>query len=190
MTTVSSENGHFRDPAELTEHDLYHESKKYDVCRQASADDDVMSAHSMKPKTGEKHNRKSSPDGNRKTEEEGVEEEDKVSEAGTYTIEADVDDVEEETARKNIDEIFGLCVENASVNRPVIATEESSNVVVGQDEVKRETVVTASYRTGRGGRGASLEVKAGSADTVEDLDTADQSEVRDTLALFYVCVVV
>ncbi|XP_041353126.1 centrosomal protein of 170 kDa-like isoform X3 [Gigantopelta aegis] len=174
-STTSSENGHYKKSSELTEHDLYQESKKYDIYRQPSMDDDVVSAHSMKPKMGEKYNNKSSPEEcNEKIEEI---EEDKVSEAGTYTIEADVDDIDEEIARTNIDEIFGLCLDNGSLNRPVITTEDA--FVVDREEVKRETIVTASFRT----RGASLEVKAGSADTLEDLDTADQSEELDMSAI-------
>lgn len=47
--------------------------------------------------------------------------EDKASEAGTYTIEADMKEgQEEEEARKRIDQVFGVDVENFNSDQPVI----------------------------------------------------------------------
>ena len=50
--------------------------------------------------------------------------EDKVSEAGTYTIEAEEDGEEELLARQQIDEVFGVDVDSFSIERPVIGSTE------------------------------------------------------------------
>lgn len=50
--------------------------------------------------------------------------EDQLSEAGTYTIEADKDGEEEMKARQLIDEVFGVEIENFSFERPVIGSLE------------------------------------------------------------------
>ncbi|KAK7469617.1 hypothetical protein BaRGS_00036346 [Batillaria attramentaria] len=58
--------------------------------------------------------------------------EDKVSEAGTYTIEGEKDDTEEMMARQQIDEVFGVDVENFSFERPVVGS--GQRLVTPEDE--------------------------------------------------------
>ena len=61
--------------------------------------------------------------------------EDKVSEAGTYTIEAEEDGEEELLARQQIDEVFGVDVDSFSIERPVIgSTERLAAAGEGEEE--------------------------------------------------------
>ncbi|XP_012938156.1 centrosomal protein of 170 kDa protein B [Aplysia californica] len=63
--------------------------------------------------------------------------EDKASEAGTYTIEADKEDEVEEEARKRIDQVFGVDVDSF-VDRPIIDPQRMASPG-GYDNVREDT---------------------------------------------------
>jgi hypothetical protein len=69
---------------------------------------------------------------------EDPDQEDKVSEAGTYTIEAEQEDAEEELkARQQIDEVFGVDLDSFSIERPVIGSMDNLNIATvggGEEE--------------------------------------------------------
>ncbi|XP_060559876.1 centrosomal protein of 170 kDa protein B-like isoform X3 [Ruditapes philippinarum] len=96
-----------------TEYEMYHEAIKYDTdrSRKTQSQDLTQSAKVEKIRSKEvpvsvlrKSNEEVTP----------KKEEDKVSEAGTYTIEEEQDGKEEDEARKNIEKVFGL--DDVSVN--------------------------------------------------------------------------
>ncbi|XP_053409193.1 centrosomal protein of 170 kDa protein B-like isoform X3 [Mercenaria mercenaria] len=91
----------------LTEYDMYHEAMKYDSERSRKTQ-----SQDLTPSTKlEKIRSKEVPVSVLKKSNEEVsekKEEDKVSEAGTYTIEEEKDSKDEDEARKNIDKVFGL----------------------------------------------------------------------------------
>ena len=62
---------------------------------------------------------------------------DKVSEAGTYTIEAEEDAEEELLAHQQIDEVFGVDVDNFCIERPVIGSTEQL-AAPGEEEEEGE----------------------------------------------------
>ncbi|XP_052766551.1 uncharacterized protein LOC128207571 isoform X3 [Mya arenaria] len=107
----------------ITEHDLYHESIKYDTDQaKLSQSLDFMNKRSVGEKNIEDkreiqkvRSKEVIPSSllnksNKSSLEElqVPKEEDKISEAGTYTIEDEKDRLEEDEARKNIDKIFGV----------------------------------------------------------------------------------
>lgn len=109
-----------------TEYDMYHEAAKFDTDR--SIKTGSQDVHSASIRTGsldinstsvklekEKHDKKVRSKEvpvtilKKSMDESSPEkEEDKVSEAGTYTIEEEKDSIEEDEARKNIDKVFGV----------------------------------------------------------------------------------
>ena len=109
----------------ITEYDMYSESRQYDTQRSLKVSKELAkyeSERSLKVtkelinKTSAKHIEegvpapifKKSTDKSAKNDNEKDTEIDKVSESGTYTIEEEKDSREEDEARKNIDQVFGV----------------------------------------------------------------------------------
>ncbi|XP_067680776.1 centrosomal protein of 170 kDa-like isoform X3 [Haliotis asinina] len=160
----------------LTEHDLYQESASYDLMAVQNGDSngDLISASNLKKQKSKDicspcmqvTNDKLIPD---------KKEDDKVSEAGTYTIEAEEECGDEDEARRNIDRVFGVDP-NIVFERPVIDV-ENSDEEAEEGEVT-ENLESAQKRAFRD-RGSSMEVEAGSADTMEDLEIPDDIDLED-----------
>ncbi|XP_067680782.1 centrosomal protein of 170 kDa-like isoform X8 [Haliotis asinina] len=162
----------------LTEHDLYQESASYDLMAVQNGDSngDLISASNLKKQKSKDicspcmqvTNDKLIPD---------KKEDDKVSEAGTYTIEAEEECGDEDEARRNIDRVFGVDP-NIVFERPVIDV-ENSDEEAEEGEVT-ENLESAQKRAFRD-RGSSMEVEAGSADTMEDLEIPDDIDLETFL---------
>ena len=109
----------------ITEYDMYSESRQYDTQRSLKVSKELAKYESERllkvtkeliNKTSAKQLEEGAPaplfkkstDKSAKKESEKENEIDKVSESGTYTIEEEKDSKEEDEARKNIDQVFGV----------------------------------------------------------------------------------
>ena len=118
----------------LTEHDMYSESRLFDSQRSLKVSKELVkyeSERSLKVtkdlinKTSAKQQDdgvpapifKKSTDTSAKKDKDNEKEIDEVSESGTYTIEEEKDSREEDEARRNIDQVFG--VDQLSTDRTV-----------------------------------------------------------------------
>jgi hypothetical protein len=92
----------------ITELDMYHEAIKYNT--ETASKDISTSAKLEKEKRDKKVRSKEVPVSilRKSREDSPQKEEDKASDAGTYTIEEEKDSKEEDEARKNIDKVFGV----------------------------------------------------------------------------------
>lgn len=118
VTTGSVDNLKKHDiDSSQTEYDLYHEAAKYDNDQTKLSQSQELKSNTKsdsrekltKDKKDKKVRSKEVPTSVlRKSSESVGKEEDKVSEAGTYTIEEEKDSNEEDEARKNIDKVFGV----------------------------------------------------------------------------------
>ncbi|XP_046364381.2 centrosomal protein of 170 kDa-like isoform X3 [Haliotis rufescens] len=161
--------------APLTEHDLYKESAGYDVhaVQNGDANSDLVSASNLK-------SRKSKDMGSPRmllTNDRLIpdkKDDDKASEAGTYTIEVEEECGDEDEARRNIDRVFGVDP-NVSFERPVIDVGDSDEEA--EEREVTESLELAQKRAFRD-RGSSMEVEAGSADTMDDLEIPDDIDLE------------
>ena len=108
---------------------------------------------------------------------------DNASETGTYTIEGDLPSKEEESARKEIDTVFGIKDTQSAVSESEISTARvpSSEDLVLENMEDEEEGMRSEEKRSRGAEGSSMEVEVGSSAVVDlRITEGEQVRVQDT----------
>nr|XP_022334786.1 centrosomal protein of 170 kDa-like isoform X4 [Crassostrea virginica] len=103
---------------------------------------------------------------------------DNASETGTYTIEGDLPSKEEESARKEIDTVFGIKDTQSAVSESEISTARvpSSEDLVLENMEDEEEGMRSEEKRSRGAEGSSMEVEVGSSAVVDLRITEGEQE--------------
>ncbi|XP_078315042.1 uncharacterized protein LOC111127877 isoform X3 [Crassostrea virginica] len=103
---------------------------------------------------------------------------DNASETGTYTIEGDLPSKEEESARKEIDTVFGIKDTQSAISESEISTARvpSSEDLVLENMEDEEEGMRSEEKRSRGAEGSSMEVEVGSSAVVDLRITEGEQE--------------
>nr|XP_022328881.1 centrosomal protein of 170 kDa-like isoform X7 [Crassostrea virginica] len=104
---------------------------------------------------------------------------DNASETGTYTIEGDLPSKEEESARKEIDTVFGIKDTQSAVSESEISTARvpsSEDLVLENMEDEEEEGMRSEEKRSRGAEDSSMEVEVGSSAVVDLRITEGEQE--------------
>lgn len=106
---------------------------------------------------------------------------DNVSETGTYTIDGELPSKEEESARKDIETVFGIKDTQSTVSDSVegLSTDRkpSSEDLILENLEDEEDLRSLERKRSRGPEGSSLEMEVGSSE-VTDLRITEDEQVR------------
>ena len=187
-----------------SEYDLYSESRQYDSQRTLKVPKELVkyeSERSLKVtkdlinKTSARQQQEAGPPLilKKSTEisakKDKEKEEDKVSESGTYTIEEEKDSKEEDEARRNIDQIFGVdqlstrSTEFTDLKLPIVDKEDHLEAKLKNINYELEEIERLEKLRAKKPPADSLDVEIGSVDPDDDdlIGDEDVSVVSFTL---------